>query len=502
MYQLQMELQMVSSQSNPMIIQGGMGVAVSSWSLARAVAKTGQLGVVSGTALAGVLTRRLQMGDLDGDYRLAMSHFPDQEISQRLLDRFYVPGGKSPEAPYVGCSMPSIKPGREYLDCCVVGNFIEVWLGKHGHSGEVGINFLEKIQLPTLPSLYGAMLADADYILMGAGIPRHIPGILDQLSRGEAVEMPIDVEGAPRNEPIVTRFDPSEFLGREAPQIARPRFLAIVSSPTLATALVRKSNGHIDGFVVEGPSAGGHNAPPRGVMQLNDDGEPIYGERDKIDLEAFRKMDRPFWLAGSYGRPEKLKEALEAGAEGVQVGTAFAFCEESGLREDVKTDVLAKLRRGELRVFTDPKASPTGFPFKVLDLPDTLADKNYDRDRFGRPACDLGYLRKAYIRDDGKLGWRCASENEDDYVRKGGDFADTIGRKCMCNALLANVGLEQQRDIGEELPMITCGDDINEIVRYMPKSEGGYSAASVIEQLLAGIAEENPKTDRGPRRAA
>jgi len=42
----------------PVIIQGGMGVGVSSWWLAQAVARTGQLGVVSGTALDAVLARR------------------------------------------------------------------------------------------------------------------------------------------------------------------------------------------------------------------------------------------------------------------------------------------------------------------------------------------------------------------------------------------------------------------------------------------------------------
>ena len=36
----------------PQIIQGGMGVGISGWPLARAVAQAGQLGVVSGTALA------------------------------------------------------------------------------------------------------------------------------------------------------------------------------------------------------------------------------------------------------------------------------------------------------------------------------------------------------------------------------------------------------------------------------------------------------------------
>ncbi|HEY6553858.1 MAG TPA: nitronate monooxygenase, partial [Vicinamibacteria bacterium] len=48
--------------SEPQIIQGGMGVAVSSFGLARAVSREGQLGVVSGTALDVVLARRLQSG--------------------------------------------------------------------------------------------------------------------------------------------------------------------------------------------------------------------------------------------------------------------------------------------------------------------------------------------------------------------------------------------------------------------------------------------------------
>ena len=48
---------------DPVIIQGGMGVAVSSWHLAREVSRAGHLGVVSGTALDAVLARTLQDGD-------------------------------------------------------------------------------------------------------------------------------------------------------------------------------------------------------------------------------------------------------------------------------------------------------------------------------------------------------------------------------------------------------------------------------------------------------
>ncbi len=52
----------------------------------------------------------------------------------------------------------------------------------------------------------------------------------------------------------------------------------------------------------------------------------------------------------------------------MQVGTSFAFSKESGLAADVKQFVLRKVLDGDLSVFTDPVASPTGFPFKVCLL--------------------------------------------------------------------------------------------------------------------------------------
>jgi len=46
----------------------------------------------------------------------------------------------------------------------VAGAFVDVCLAKEGHHGVVGINVLEKIQMPTLSTLYGALLADVDYV--------------------------------------------------------------------------------------------------------------------------------------------------------------------------------------------------------------------------------------------------------------------------------------------------------------------------------------------------
>ena len=184
------------------------------------------------------------------------------------------------------------------------------------------------------------MLAGADYVVMGAGIPMEIPGILDDLSEGKPCKLVIDCEGAPSDEqqesqlraerfaahrprPLRHRpppraearvrsssrnlrhrsqaypFSAEEFWGAAGKpelatqiQLKRPNFLPIVSSVLLAQAssavlaadpdpcpghspipahqaMLKRARGKgptkgIQGFVIELPTAGGHNAPPRG----------------------------------------------------------------------------------------------------------------------------------------------------------------------------------------------------------------------------------------------
>jgi nitronate monooxygenase len=469
----------------PILIQGGMGAGVSDWRLARAVAETGNLGVVSGTGLDAIITRRLQEGDPGGHMRRALAAFPVDGVADRIVDRYFIDGGKQTEERYRSKPMPRVEPSRKLFELMVAGNFVEVYLAKEGHSGPVGINYLEKIQTPHLSSIYGAMLAGVDYVLMGAGIPMAIPGVLDRLSEGLAVEYRLDVKGAQPGEAFVMTFDPADFCGGDLPPAPRPEFLAIVSSHILAAALVRKASGRVDGFVIEGPTAGGHNAPPRGKIHLSDTGEPIYGDRDVPDLDVFREIGLPFWLAGGYGEPEQITEALRLGATGVQVGTAFAFCEESGFTAETKARVLELSKAGSATIFTDPVASPTGFPFKVVELESSLSNPVVYEKR--SRICDLGYLRTAYRRDDGTVGWRCPSEPVDDYVRKGGSEADTVGRKCLCNSLVANIGHPQVQRNGEiEGELITSGDDVADVARFLQEGRDGYRAIDVIDYLLPG----------------
>jgi nitronate monooxygenase len=469
--------------SHPKIIQGGMGVAVSGWMLARAVSKLGHLGVVSGTGLAIVLARHLQSGDPTGQIRHALQYFPIAGVASRVLAEYFVQGGKPDEATFKLTAMPMLHPGPAFLDLTVAANFVEVFLAKEGHGQLVGINLLEKMQLPTLPSLFGAMLAGVDYVLMGAGIPRAIPGALDSLAEGARTQLRIDVEGALPGEDFVSVFDPQAFCNGKVPKLKRPQFLGIVASATLAMTLAKKASGRVDGFIVEGDTAGGHNAPPRGTLQLNAAGEPVYGPRDIPDLDKIRSLGLPFWLAGSFGQPGKLAEALRLGAAGIQAGTAFAFCDESGLQPELKRRVLELSRNRAARVFTDPLASPTGFPFKVVQLEGTLSDRaTYAK----RPrTCDLGYLRRLYRKPDGTVGYRCPAEPPDEFIRKGGTLADTQGRKCLCNGLVANVGLGQIRSESEkELPLLTAGDDISEIAQFLKPGCDSYTAADVVQRLI------------------
>jgi NAD(P)H-dependent flavin oxidoreductase YrpB (nitropropane dioxygenase family) len=470
----------MSNSSIPRIIQGGMGVGISDWRLARAVSLRGELGVVSGTALDTVMVRRLQDGDAGGHMQRAMAVFPMPGVADDVLRLYFRPDGRRPGTPYKMLPVYKQTMSRARTLVTVLAAFVEVYLAKEGHEGMVGMNLLTKVQIPTLPSLYGAMLAGVDVILMGAGIPREIPAALDRLAENHAASLRFEVEGLPPGRAEQLTLDPTEFWTTPPPALQRPLFLAIIASNSLATMLARKASGRIDGFVIEGPTAGGHNAPPRGEPRFTAQGEPEYGERDVVDLAKISELGLPFWLAGGTGRKGRLREAIAAGASGIQVGTLFAYTDESGLATSLKESVLAHASRGEVTVMTDPKASPTGYPFKVVHWPGNPA-AGITRERI----CDLGGLRVPYATPEGKIGYRCPAEPVEAYVKKGGKVEDTVGRHCLCNALTADLGLGQIRVNGEaEPPLVTSGDDLESIGEFLA-GRTRYSAGEVLDYLMA-----------------
>ena len=277
------------------------------------------------------------------------------------------------------------------------------------------------------------------------------------------------------------RFDPVELFGGALPEMRRPDFWPIISSNLLAEVLVKRlPKGSIQGFVVERPTAGGHNAPPR-KPPLDEDGNPliVYGLKDEVNWKKLADLEIPFWIGGSCASPQDLSWAKSVEAVGIQVGGAFALCEESGMKADLKAQIRRLGFEGKLRVKTDGRISPTGFPFKVIDLPGTISDPAVYANR--ERVCDQGALLILFTKPDGSIGYRCPGETVTAFVNKGGDIQDTTGRGCICNGLYATAGLGD----GQEPPLVTLGDDVSFLKQLMAESTSSYTAGDVITYLLS-----------------
>lgn len=479
---------MSRADSLPGIIQGGMGVAVSHWRLARTVARAGGLGLISGVGPDLLIARMLQDGDPEGDVRRVLERYPDQAFVDSTLQRYFRPAGRDPGQPYRPIPKLDLNQKIDAVRLSALGTYVQVALAKEGHDGYVGMNLLEKVQIWTPAALLGAMVAGVDAVVVGAGVPAHLPRLLDALSRLETVTLPIDVSGATAEDDFSISITPTQVVDGLPPALHRPAFLAIVSAHVLAMYLARSEDTRPDGFVIEGPTAGGHNAPPR-RPETDETGQVVYGPRDVVDLGKVASTGLPFWLAGGYSTPEQVASARASGAAGVQLGTVFALSRESGMRPELRESLLRSLRDGTLDVRTDGRASPTGFPFKVVQQAGTIADPEVQQQR--ERICDLGYLRTLFRREDGSVGYRCPSEPIDAYVKKGGDEADTQGRLCLCNGLLSTAGHPQQRPgssgVTEEPALLTLGQDLTGARRLQAMHPDGWSATDVIAWLSPSL---------------
>ncbi|MGV8040252.1 MAG: hypothetical protein AB2L07_09295 [Thermoanaerobaculaceae bacterium] len=182
---------------------------------------------------------------------------PDPSIADRIIRTYHA--GSRPQGARVRLpGAHSLRDSHELLQETIAGTFVEVFLAREGHDRPVGMNLLTKIQLPTLAALYGAMLAGVDVVIMGAGIPREVPAILDALATHRDVSMAVHVEGG-HGETTTSASSPEPrdaLVANLPPELRRPLFFPIVSSNLLATTMVRKSSGR-------GRRAGHRGPPPQ-----------------------------------------------------------------------------------------------------------------------------------------------------------------------------------------------------------------------------------------------
>lgn len=504
------------------LIQGGMGVYVSNWRLARAVAvaRPGETaGTVSGTALDVVFVRLLQLGDPGGHVQRALAAFDETfgiDVGRKICERYFIEGGKAPDARFKSAPMQLIhtEHGKttlpvsnvdaapvllnlpaDSIELLIASGFAEVWLAKQGHRGKVLMNFLHKIELPLLYTMYGAILAGVDGVVVGAGNPEGLALAASSLARHEPVTNPLAVLYRESGEAFAMSFDPAKLCGGAfaRKKLERPAFLAIVSHQELLHALSQSASRAPDGFIIENHTAGGHNANPQGTLRKDDLGQPIYGAQDMADIAAIRAVGLPFWLAGGYNSREKLEHARTMGATGVQVGSIFGLAEESGMRPEYRTAILNEMRNGadDAALVRTTMVSPTGFAFKVVQLPETLSEPDVFERR--NRVCDIGLLQQMGVSkpsEDGTrtLFQRCPAGPIDTYLKRRGLERNTQDRKCLCNGLLACVGLgqirEQQGQAAEEPAIITLGDNLSGVRRLSRQGQTHYWARDVVADML------------------
>ena len=356
----------------------------------------------------------------------------------------------------------------ERVETMILAAFVEVFLAKEGHDNPVGFNCLEKMQLPLMPSIFGAMLAGADMLTIGAGLPVYIPKVLGSILAMQPCTIPLRTEGK-SNVPHWVEFNPRRYIPNKyrssvITQLKRPLFFPTISSPLAGKMMLRKKASLVDGFIVENHRAGGHNAPPR----KKDSNGPSYGKKDEIDTTAIAALGKPFWLAGGFATPEKLYEAVKQGASGIQAGSVFAFCAESGLDTVQKKECLELFVNNGISVKTDFEASPTGYPFKTILKAGTATDLKASYR--GKRKCDLGYLGTIGRKEDGTLFYHCPATGSD---------ANAL---CVCNGLMSAAGLPQSRGEYTEPPLLTCGDD-HAVVGALASLVPNYTAEDALDYI-------------------
>jgi len=333
------------------IIQGGMGVGVSLYPLASAVAREGGLGIVSSAALDRLLSKRT--GEKHNTYEAA---------------------------------------------------YEEVSLAK-ANGGFAGINIMGALVRDYNDSVKGALDANADVIISGAGLPLTLP----------AIQPPKDTALIP-----------------------------IVSSARALEIICKKWEKHgyrPDAVVLEGPLAGGH---------LGFKMDQIYSDENKLEnllppvKDTTRKYgDFPVIVAGGIYTYEDIIRAMKMGADGVQMGTRFLATEESSASEAYKQAVV-NAREDDIVVASDP-GSPCGMPFRVIKQSPMYVSTLM---RLRKPKCDKGYV---LLKDkEGKFSVCPAKESNEHHF-------------CICNGLLSSANYNPDK----EEPLYTVGTNAHRVDRIL-----------------------------------
>ena len=276
------------------------------------------------------------------------------------------------------------------------------------NKGSIAINCMVLVEKTYIPSIQGAIEGGVNAIVAGAGLPMTLPKIV-----GDA-------------------------------QVA---LIPIISSARALKLICRRWNRHCnrtpDAVVLEGPLAGGHlGFKAEDISKPEFQLEKIFGPVKEV---AQKNGDFPVIVAGGIYSHEDIVRWVNAGADGIQIGTRFAATHESGASKEFK-DAIVAARAEDIEVAINP-GSPSGLPFRVIK---TSPGYRQALSR-GRPLlCNKQYLlRKG---KDGHLTCPALESHE---------------AFCICNALLSAV----DRNNTSDLPVFTVGTNASRIDRILSVDE-------------------------------
>ena len=192
-------------------------------------------------------------------------------------------------------------------------------------------------------------------------------------------------------------------------------------------------------------------------------------------------------ILGGLGVIDNIKKRLRSHTDEATLDFIFKDLEEPplGSRPSEKPDFTANLME-RLKAHLEPDVYKKVLAGNNHGIPKEAMYSEKEEYENRQRKCDLGYLRTIYKTDNGSFGYRCPAEPIDHFVKKGGKVEETADRKCLCNALLANIELPQTQKNGYiEQMLITAGNDIKALGQLIKNVEFPYSAKDVINYLLS-----------------
>ncbi|MGB0128288.1 MAG: nitronate monooxygenase family protein [Rhodocyclaceae bacterium] len=244
-------------------------------------------------------------------------------------------------------------------------------------------------------------------------------------------------------------------LAKDYPNVALIPILSDVRGVGLLVKKWMRKNRLPDAVVIEHPKhAGGH----LGAAKIADVGDPRFDFDVVVPgvLQTFRELEIeseaiPVIAAGGINSYEKVRQVLDYGAAGVQVGTAFAVTEEGDAHPTFKR-VLADAQPEDIVTFM----SAAGLPARAVKTP-WLANYLKREQKLMEAAADKDHRCT--------LAWDCLLQcGLRDSLVKAGQF-------CIDNHLAAALRGDLEKGLffrgSESLPFGNAIRPVRELIRYL-----------------------------------